>query len=229
MYAKISITGGIKVVTGLHIGGGDAFSAIGAIDSPVIRDPYTGTPIIPGSSIKGKMRTLLARAKNGGGYLLKSPDEDAEGILRLFGGSKQVTDADGKNRLPASRLKFSDCFMSVRSKDILKELGIGETEVKFENTISRTTSVANPRQIERVIRSVVFVMRIIYDMDDESKAEEDFAMLRDGLTLIENDYLGGHGSRGSGRVKFFDLEAEPVYGTVPGDLLERCNKRLAGA
>ncbi|GHV44895.1 CRISPR type III-associated RAMP protein Csm3 [Synergistales bacterium] len=227
MYAKISITGVIEVVTGLHIGGGDAFSAIGAVDSSVIRDPRSGLPIIPGSSIKGKMRTLLARAKNDdGGYLLKSCDDDRDEILRLFGGSKQVADSDGKNRLPASRLKFSDCFMHKANRDELKELGVSETEVKFENTINRATSVANPRQIERVVRGVMFVLRIIYDMDDEARAEDDFALLREGLTLIENDYLGGHGSRGSGRVKFHNLKAKAVYGSVAPEILELCNKRL---
>ena len=54
MFSKIKITGTIEVLSGLHIGGSDAFAAIGAIDSPVIRDAYTDYPMIPGSSLKGK-------------------------------------------------------------------------------------------------------------------------------------------------------------------------------
>ncbi|WP_322290471.1 type III-A CRISPR-associated RAMP protein Csm3, partial [Paratractidigestivibacter sp.] len=60
-YTKIKIQGTIEVKTGLHIGGDDSFSAIGAIDSPVVRDPLTRDPVIPGSTLKGKMRALLAR------------------------------------------------------------------------------------------------------------------------------------------------------------------------
>ena len=63
-YAKVKITAQIRLETGLHIGTSNAFAAIGATDSPVIKDPITNLPIIPGSSIKGKMRTLLARVYN---------------------------------------------------------------------------------------------------------------------------------------------------------------------
>ena len=62
MYGKILIRCDLIVRTGMHIGGSSAFSAIGAVDSPVVRDCYTGLPIVPGSSLKGKLRTLLARS-----------------------------------------------------------------------------------------------------------------------------------------------------------------------
>ena len=61
MLAKIEISGTLEVVTGLHIGGSSAFSAIGAVDSPVVKDTRTNQPMIPGSSLKGKMRSLLAK------------------------------------------------------------------------------------------------------------------------------------------------------------------------
>ena len=64
MFAKIEINGTIEIVTGLHIGGSSAFSAIGAVDSPVIKDGRTNMPMIPGSSLKGKIRTLLAKRYN---------------------------------------------------------------------------------------------------------------------------------------------------------------------
>jgi CRISPR-associated protein Csm3 len=60
-YSKLLIKGEIEVVTGLHIGGSSSYSAIGAVDSPVVRDSVTGNPIIPGSSLKGKMRALLQK------------------------------------------------------------------------------------------------------------------------------------------------------------------------
>ena len=89
MYAKIQITGKIEVVTGMHIGGSSAFAAIGAVDSPVIKDVRTNLPMIPGSSLKGKMRTLLAKTYNGNGKMPAKPDDDDERLIRLFGSAKK--------------------------------------------------------------------------------------------------------------------------------------------
>ncbi|MDR1795527.1 MAG: type III-A CRISPR-associated RAMP protein Csm3, partial [Erysipelotrichaceae bacterium] len=82
MFAKLKISGVIEIVTGLHIGGSKSFSAIGAVDSPVVRDPKTNDPIIPGSSLKGKMRTLLVRARSDS-YRMKAHDNDPIEILNL--------------------------------------------------------------------------------------------------------------------------------------------------
>ena len=144
MYGKIQITGEIEVLTGMHIGGSDAFAAIGAVDSPVIKDARTNLPIIPGSSFKGKMRTLLAKLYNE--KIASKPDQDCMRLVRLFGSSEK------KMR---SRLLFSDMILlnaaELRSKGVTSL-----TEVKFENTINRLTAVANPRQIERVVRGSEF-------------------------------------------------------------------------
>jgi CRISPR-associated protein Csm3 len=224
-FAKLKITGTVRVDTGLHIGASSAFSAIGAIDSPVVKDTLTRRPIIPGSSLKGKMRTLLARSRSQSVVLPKA-DRDEPEILRLFGGSAQVAvDGDGsRKRLPNSRLKFADCFMS--NYDALRDRDIPVTEVKFENTINRLTAVANPRQIERVIRGAEFALELIYDVDDEDTVAEDFHLIREGLTLIENDYLGGHGSRGSGRISFVGLAVEVAYGEVEDALLAKLGEIL---
>ena len=95
---------------------------------------------------------------------------------------------------------------------------MGVTEVKTENAISRANSVANPRQIERVIAGAKFAVRIVYDVTDPAQIQEDLALLAKGMKLLQMDYLGGHGSRGSGRVslKNFALES---YG-APADLDE---------
>ena len=105
MLAKIEITGKITLKTGMHIGASDAFAAIGAIDSPVARDPVTALPYIPGSSLKGKMRSLLAKAYNEK-LRIKTRDEDDERIKRLFGCSK---DAEGYPK--PSRVIFSDAIL----------------------------------------------------------------------------------------------------------------------
>ncbi len=219
MFAKIEISGTIEIVTGLHIGGSSAFSAIGAVDSPVIMDTRTNQPMIPGSSLKGKMRALLAKQYNT--VLAKTADEDAECLTGLFGSAKTKKE---------SRILFTDMFLD--NLEELKRAGLtSATEVKFENSISRTTAVANPRQIERVVRGAQFPMQLIYEFSDEIDSDtmlQDFRILKEGFKLLEYDYLGGSGSRGYGRVKFLDLDAEPVIGDVTDTLMEQCRTILEG-
>lgn len=217
MFAKIQISGVLEVVTGLHIGGSSAFSAIGAVDSPVILDIRTNMPMIPGSSLKGKMRTLLAKKYNN--VFAKTPDDDDKCLTSLFGSAK-------KGEVKISRILFTDMFLD--NMEELKRAGLtGATEVKFENTISRTTAVANPRQIERVVRGARFPMQLIYEIsgsNDESVVLRDFEILKDGFKLLEYDYLGGNGSRGYGRIKFDDFEVSVVIGDVPESIIEQCRE-----
>ncbi len=219
MFAKIEISGTIEIVTGLHIGGSSAFSAIGAVDSPVIIDTRTNQPMIPGSSLKGKMRALLAKQYNTA--IAKTADDDAECLTNLFGSAKPKKE---------SRVLFTDMFLD--NLDELKRAGLtGATEVKFENSISRMTAVANPRQIERVVRGAQFPMQLIYEYTDKTDEEtllQDFRILKEGFKLLEYDYLGGSGSRGYGRIKFLDLDAEPVIGDVDDELMEKCRTILEG-
>ena len=217
MFAKIEITGEIKVVSGLHIGASDAFAAIGAIDSPVVRDAYSDLPMIPGSSLKGKIRSLLAKAYPND--FEKTADDDSDNILRLFGCAK-------KDKLKNSRLIFSDMVMDNWPE--LKKLGLqGQTEAKFENTISRMTSEANPRQIERVVRGATFPLQLIYNVENEDEIIEDIALLKEGMTLLSYDYLGGSGSRGYGKVKFSGVAADVVVGDVADEIIDKCNEILA--
>ncbi len=217
MFAKVEITGTLEIVTGLHIGGNGAFAAIGAVDSPVIRDTKTKEPMIPGSSLKGKLRTLLAKQYNE--KLANTPDEDAECLTDLFGSAR-------KGHIKTGRLLFSDMFYS--NKEELERLNIKHpTEVKFENSISRTTAVANPRQIERVIRGTQFAIDLVYEVKDNETMLRDFEILKNGFKLLKYDYLGGNGSRGYGKVNFADLYAEPVVGEIAEDILDQCNALLA--
>jgi len=211
MYGKILIKCKMTVLTGMHIGGSSAFSAIGAVDSPVIRDSFSGEPMLPGSSLKGKMRTLLAKAiKNH--YITQEPAKDPEEIKRLFGTA-------GDNRQQewpkAARLQFYDAFLV--NADTLKNRS-GMTEVKFENTINRLTAIANPRQIERVVRGSEFAINLVYDMEDTDSLKSDFTNIARGLKLLSMDYLGGHGSRGYGKVGFSDFEVVVKEGECPEDV-----------
>ena len=215
MFSKILIHGSVETVTGLHIGTGGDFSAIGAADSPVIRDAVSSLPMIPGSSLKGKMRTLLARQLNE--TTARNYDEDCAEILRLFGGMKK-----------AGRVIFSDMY--IENMDELRKYGIYDpTEIKFENNINRLSAVANPRQIERVIRQCRFGLRLIYNVESEDEVETDIKNICEGMKLLQYDYLGGSGSRGYGRVKFSGLSAESVVGNDNGELdevIEKCNDLL---
>lgn len=216
MYAKIQITGIIEVKTGLHIGGSSAFAAIGAVDAPVIKDARTNKPMIPGSSLKGKMRTLLAKEYNED--IAVKPDDDAPRLTRLFGCAK-------KNHVKRSRILMADSFLL--NEEELRRQGLQSlTEVKFENTINRVTAKATPRQIERVVRGSLFGLDIIYEAEKEDEAAEDIELLADGFRLLFYDYLGGNGSRGYGKIAFHDLQAEVVVGEISDATMDKCNAAL---
>jgi len=226
-YAKIMISGSLEVLTGLHIGTSAGFAAIGATDKPVIRDPLTRLPVIPGTSLKGKMRSLLARQLGSdAGVPAKQPAADDTRIRRLFGDTSEFM---------TGRLIFRDTVLANQQK--LGERGARTlTEVKFENTINRITAVANPRQIERVIAGSRFDFSLVYEIAISPRTEvlpthdeisEDISTIVTGLRLLELDYLGGHGTRGYGRVKFRDLRATVPVGEVDGSLLKDLNDALA--
>ena len=185
MYTKVLIQFDLEVKTGMHIGGSNTFSAIGAVDSPVIRDPLSGRPIVPGSSLKGKLRTLLARSFAGDIRSMPDFKNDDPTVQRMFGSTTA-----------RSRLQFADAFVS--NAESMKAVGL--TEVKSENVIKRLSSEAMPRQIERVNAGTVFAETVVYDASNEDEMWEDLRLLAKAMKLLQMDYLGGHGSRGSGRV-----------------------------
>ena len=212
LKGKFIITGKIKVLTGLHIGTSGDFSAIGAVDNIVIRDTVTNKPIIPGSSLKGKMRYLLARTKYNTSTELKDIKEECQEIKRLFGSSGNK---EKNEPITLSRLQFCDMLLKKDCGEDV-EFDLPYTEIKYENTINRGTGVANPRQQERVPAGSEFDFRLIYNVENTKNMEEevkrDFENILLILELLEDDYLGGHGTRGYGRVKFEDLKlTEKVY------------------
>lgn len=144
----------------------------------------------------------------------------------LFGSAK-------KGAVRTSRVQFSDMFLS--NLDELKRGGLTRaTEIKFENSISRASAVANPRQIERVVRGAKFPIKIIYEVSEgagnANKAAilQDIKILKDGFVMLEYDYLGGSGSRGYGRVKFEEFGVECVLGEVDDDIIDECQKIMEG-
>jgi len=209
-----TIEGTIEVITGLHIGGSTAIIEIGGRDNPVIKHPITKEPYIPGSSIKGKMRSLLEwkldkicmdkidKKK----YGFHSCDSPSCPICVIFG-----TSADNADFGP-TRLVIRDSVVCEKYKEKQKTRfdnwsAFDLTESKSENTINRITAGANPRNFERVVSGVSFAFNMSYRVfahDDPKRADDEalFTHVLDGLRMIELDALGGAGSRGCGQVAF---------------------------
>ena len=179
----------LEVLTGLHIGGYVGTYGIGGVDSPVIKNPIDNTPIIPGSSLKGKMR-----------FLLDANSKDADLINKAFG----YKETNNKNVNHFSRFIFRDLLLTEESKTLLqKKLGQGTfTEIKAENSIDYSNGKAlSPRFIERVPRGAIFSGEIVIQRLTDDDMDELVNLLKDGVSLLEESYLGGNGTRGYGQVK----------------------------
>jgi len=206
LQKKIFITGKIKTLTGLHIGGHNTHLDIGGVDNFVIKNPNNSEPYLPGSSLKGKIRSLLEQSYgNFGdikvGDLRHGPiDDPNHPITKVFGSVK------GKNidkNIPA-RIIVRDGAITSEDND---NTDLPYTEVKTEIIVDRITAAASPRQIERVPADSEFKLDIVLNIwsnaDDFQELPEVqiVQMLFNGMRLLEGDYLGGNGSRGSGQVK----------------------------
>lgn len=206
------IKGKLILKTGLHIGGGDLEMRIGGTDNQVVKHPHTLEPYIPGSSIKGKVRSLLelksglmgntsGRPVNFGTLRgLDGPEKvQCEKILKLFGTSG--SDGEEAAMLGPTRVSFADCPLSAEWRTRATERNLALTEVKSENSIDRIRGVArDPRFTERVPADTEFDFSVTLKHlgDDEDLLD----LLLEGLKLLELDALGGSGSRGYGRVRF---------------------------
>ncbi len=210
---KVILRGTLKLETALHIGAQTETMEIGGIDNPVLKDPRTGKPYIPGSSLKGKLRSLWERAyyedekrekswdkffnRKIGPYVRVHVCESWETarkcpVCRLFGSSGDAN----KGNFPA-RLIVRDLHLKNEDIEIDKLL-----DVKYEAAIDRVTSAANPRPMERVLPGTEFVFELVYNVEDLEDLEKDISNLFKAMKLLEDDYLGGSGSRGYGKVSF---------------------------
>lgn len=213
----IEIKAKLVLKTGLHIGAGDSEMHIGGIDNTVIKNPITQSPYIPGSSLKGKIRSLLEWRS---GDVKESPlslkdlpnatnPNNVKDILRLFGVTGDSKNDDALLReLGASRLAFWDCHLDSDWEAKIKGDNLSLTEAKSENTINRITATAdNPRQTERVPAGAEFDFKLTM-RQFEGDSDALVALVLKGLRLLELDSLGGSGSRGYGKVEFQDLTVD---------------------
>jgi CRISPR-associated protein Csm3 len=191
LIEKVFISGKIVAVTGLHIGGSKTALDIGGVDSNVIKTAK-GVPYIPGSSIKGKLRTILAREAGSA-----NEQDDPDIVKQIFG-----LPNDGSDGVPA-RLIVRDAFLLENHfNSTFSALDFDYSEVKWENTIDRVTGEANPRQIERVPAGAEFAFTFIYNVFDDVKKEDHLKEIIKAMKILEDDYLGGQGSRGYGQISF---------------------------
>ncbi|MEJ5250057.1 MAG: type III-A CRISPR-associated RAMP protein Csm3 [Caldilinea sp.] len=219
LKGRVFLTFNIRAVSGLHIGGSDVGVEIGGVDKTVIRDPLTNRPYIPGSSLKGKVRSLLEKydglpqnQRIGQGYIHSCDKPEAYAGCAVC----QVFGVPGERDFGTpTRLVVRDVQMTEESAVKLETSGrtdLPYTEIKTEVSIDRVTSAANPRQMERVPAGAVFglaeMVYSIYDGEgcDPQRDVAQLAKVVEGLVLLEDDYLGGLGSRGSGKVRLEGIE-----------------------
>jgi CRISPR-associated protein Csm3 len=205
LISKTIIAGTITLETGLHIGGSKSSLDIGGLDSPVIKNPL-GVPYIPGSSLKGKLRSLLASKNN----VNKNEDEhdDIKIIKQLFGYAGKNKKGD-EVAVPGevTRLIVRDAMLDTEKfkkaftdKDAILETEF--TQEKAENKIQRKSGKAeHPRFIERVPAGAIFNFELVLNNYIEDENEGFINLIKQGFSLLEDDYIGGSGTRGYGKVK----------------------------
>lgn len=199
----ITLTGKIVLITGLHIGASNDSVQIGGIDSAVIRDPRTQMPYIPGSSLKGKLRSLAEWSNQA--VLNKMLSREKKGdpcncglancpVCVVFGSTGAVK---GTDRGP-TRLIVRDA--------VLPEGAEVYFEDKVENSIDRLKgSASNPRHIERIAPGAEFDFSMSYKILKDSDKALFKSVVLNAMGLLEKDYLGGSGSRGYGKIQFKEL------------------------
>lgn len=209
---KINITGIITLKTGMYIGGTNTAMKIGGVDNMVVRDPITNLPYIPGSSLKGKLRSLI-EIKDGTTRNGDPTEQINTRAAALFGTSSSVDNGH------PSRLIVRDAFLTQDCIERFNSRSMAFTENKTEVAINRITAKSNPRTFERVPAGATFSLNMVlnimdYEPADKEKAsdaqlkaiqlqskENLIATLKEAIALLENDYIGGQGSRGYGHIE----------------------------
>ena len=201
LQKKIIYTGTITLKTGLHIGGTNAALNIGGPDKFVVRNPINNVPYIPGSSLKGKMRSLVEiyHGETNGGKPTNNPNHKAGALFGVSGDNEQSH---------SSRLIVRDAELDINACDFSKT-DLPYTESKTEVAIDRVTAKANPRTFERVPAGAQFKLNMVLNIFEGEDEEALKATLDQAIELLQDDYLGGHGSRGYGQVEIKIDSKEP--------------------
>jgi CRISPR-associated protein Csm3 len=226
LAGKLIFDASLVCLTGLHIGAGKGSLEIGGADNPVVKDAF-GRPVVPGSSLRGRMRSLLEQAlgltspeemvylsrRRGQEVRIHQSDRPDDPVCLLFGRNPGRMERvkgealEARHATPA-RLAIYDAPLDADSitPQMREQLDDELTEVKSENAIDRITSQANPRTLERVPAGARFRVRMVVDIlsEDDRKL---VPLVVQGMRLMEDAALGGSGSRGSGRIEFQNIRA----------------------
>ncbi|MCD6487301.1 MAG: type III-A CRISPR-associated RAMP protein Csm3 [Syntrophobacterales bacterium] len=212
------IKGKIAIVTGLHIGASNETIEIGGIDNPIIKDPLpeSRAPYIPGSSLKGKFRSLIEIKEGRFGKNGTPCDCGNPGcpVCPVFGTSAAVKKSGD---LGPTRIVVRDARLSKEWKKRFEE-GDLPMEIKYENAINRISGKANPRPLERVPAGVTFDFNISFKVFEDDP-EDYFKTVLEAMRMLEMDALGGSGSRGCGQIKFAEVFIDGEK--QPDDFLEK--------
>ena len=205
LIKKIVYTGKIKLMTGLHIGGSNTALNIGGPDNFVVRNPINKLPYIPGSSLKGKLRSLSeiynAEVDANGGPTSNIKSKAGQ----LFGTSAGKNKDEGH----ASRLIVRDAELDIKTDpDMFIDTDLLYTESKTEANIDRITSHATPRTFERVPAGASFNFSMVLNVFEGEDEEGMKETLEQAMKLLQDDYLGGNGSRGYGQIVFEERKEE---------------------
>ena len=187
----------LELLSGLYIGGNDSGFDIGGADSDVIRNPLTNEPYIPGSSLKGKLKSLLK-------YHIKEVDRTEKDIIFKDSNITNIFEPIDEGNVKITRAIFRDLTLTKESeKELQNILGTGcFTEIKAENKVNPISGKSDsPRFIERVPAGAIFVGEIDLNVFDGDNKEIMMDNIKKSLKLLEMNYLGGNGTRGYGRVK----------------------------
>ncbi len=211
------VTATLALRSGLHIGAGKDAIEIGGLDLPVVKHPFTQEPYIPGSSLKGKLRSLLEwalnRVENDGnvwGSNKNSQYDASDPVLRAFGTTHKQW------RGGPTRLLVRDAYLDPAWAAAIREQGLAFTEEKMEVSIDRLQGKAKDgglRRTERVPAGAHFELDMVFKVfdwnGDSGKTDRDcLNRVLEGLKLLERDALGGSGSRGYGRVRVENLKVD---------------------
>ena len=200
LVKKIVCTGQITLKTGLHIGGTNTALNIGGPDSFAVRNPLTNVPYIPGSSLKGKMRSLI-ELRDGTIDKKGNVTNDQESNAGALFGTSGANDESHP-----SRIIVRDAELDLSDPHMFDNTDLPYTESNTEVTINRITAKANPRTIERVPAGAKFNMNVVINIFDTDNEQQLLKTFKDAIALLQDDYLGGNGSRGYGQVEFSEMK-----------------------
>jgi CRISPR-associated protein Csm3 len=186
---KVAVSAEMIALTGLRVGAASSGLDIGGVDQPVLRDPITDQPYVPGSSLKGKLRSLLTKAHGLPlQQLVQRPvevrihwcEEEADyrkcPVCPTFGQFPSGPRGRRFDFITPTRLIVRDARLlpevqvfeesAATSRKSWKDVDtdLPYSEVKVEVALDVVTAGSNPRQMERVPAGAIFDTEFLFSV-----------------------------------------------------------------